>query len=58
VTVGSQPPGPGGSGALATITVQTLVNGTFDVSVDDVLVITPDGTEAPVTVVGTTVTVR
>lgn len=58
VTAGSQPPGPGGPGTLATITLQTLAMGTFEVSVDDVLVLTPDGTEAAVTVAGTTVTVR
>ena len=58
VTTGAQPPGPSGSGTLATITLQTLANGTFDVSVDQVLVLTPDGTEAPVTVAATMVTVR
>lgn len=58
VTVGSQPAGPNGTGTLATITLQMLAAGAFEVSLGDVLVTTPDGTEAPVTAVGATITVR
>lgn len=57
VTIGGQPPGPSGSGTLATITLQALAPGTFELSLADVQVTTPNGTEAPVTVVDTSVTV-
>jgi hypothetical protein len=58
VTAGTQPPGPSGAGVLATITVQALVAGTYDLTLADVQVTTPNGTEAPVTVAPATVTVR
>jgi hypothetical protein len=58
VTAGTQPPGPSGSGVLASITLQALGAGTYDLTLGDVQVTTPNGTEAPVTVTPATVTVR
>jgi hypothetical protein len=58
VTAGTQPPGPSGAGVLATITLQALTAGTYELSLADVQLTTPNGTESPVAVAGATVTVR
>jgi hypothetical protein len=58
VTIGGQPPGPSGSGVLASITLQALAPGEYELSLADVQVTTPNGTEAPVTAVPANVTIR
>ncbi len=57
VTLGAQPAGPSGDGALAVLEFRALAPGTTDVTLEQTTATMPDAVDLPVTVEAVTVTV-
>jgi hypothetical protein len=58
VTLGTQPAGPSGDGALAVLEFRALAAGETNVTLDGATATMPDARDLPVSVEGTTVTVQ